>query len=122
MVIRVLVVDDSASAIKRLTSQLESLGHDVIGSASSGEEAVAKCETMQPDVVMMDIKMPGMSGLEATKKILALSPDTAIIVVTAQGQEAILQDAIAVGARYYITKPFDKEQVKQALLKVIDKF
>lgn len=119
MVQRLLIADDSISTTRRLTAILESLGHDVVGSATDGQTAIHQCETLHPDVVIMDIKMPGMDGLEATRQILGRFPEITIVVVTAQGQESMLQDAIKTGAKFYITKPFDKEQIKQALLKVI---
>lgn len=121
MVIRVLVVDDSVSAVKRLCALLESLGHDVVGSANSGEEAITKCQELKPDVVTMDIKMPGMDGLETTAKLLELCPSITVIAITAQGQETMLQDAIAIGAKYYITKPFEQEEVKRVMNRVVGK-
>ncbi len=81
---KILVVDDHdlvRMGIVRMLADIE--GYQVVGDAKSGEEAVAKARTLLPDVVLMDVKMPGMGGLEATKKLLAAKPSIKIIAVTA---------------------------------------
>ncbi len=115
---RFLIVDDSPAVIKRLTLMLESLGHEVIGSAANGVEAVAKAKELRPDAITMDIQMPEMDGLEATKRILQEHPDKPVIIITAHGQESAVIDAIAFGAKYFICKPIEKEKVTKVLDKV----
>lgn len=113
-----LVVDDSLAVIKRLTLILEGLGHEVVGSAANGAEAVTRAEELQPDAITMDIQMPQMDGLEATRRILQNHPDKPVIIITAHGQESTVVDAIGAGAKYFICKPIEKEKVSEVLRKV----
>lgn len=113
-----LIVDDSPAVIKRLTLILESYGHSVIGTAATGIEAVEKARELKPDAITMDIQMPQMDGLEATKRILHDQPDKPVIIITAHGQESTVVDAIGVGAKYFICKPIEKEKVGEVLDKV----
>lgn len=115
---RFLIVDDSAAVIKRLTLMLEELGHEVVGAASNGLEAVEKARSLHPDVITMDIQMPELDGLEATKRILQDHPDKPVIIITAHGQESTVVDAIDIGAKYFICKPIEKDKVKEVLEKV----
>ena len=115
---RFLIVDDSPAVIKRLTLMLESLGHEVAGSAMNGAEAVVKARELRPDAITMDIQMPEMDGLEATKRILQDQPDKPVIIITAHGQESTVVDAIGVGAKYFIVKPIEKDKVAEVLQKV----
>lgn len=113
-----LIVDDSPAVIKRLTLMLESLGHRVVGTASTGAEAVEKAGQLRPDAITMDIQMPQMDGLEATKRILHEHPEWPVIIITAHGQESTVVDAIAAGAKYFICKPIEKDKVAEVLDKV----
>lgn len=113
-----LIVDDSLAVVKRLTLILEGLGHQVIGSAKNGIEAVEKARELKPDAITMDIQMPEMDGLEATKRILQDQPDQPVIIITAHGQESTVVDAIGVGAKYFICKPIEKDRVAEVLVKV----
>ena len=115
---RFLVVDDSPLVIKRLTLMLKELGHEVVGTAGNGAEALSKNKELRPDAITMDIQMPEMDGIEATRRILADFPDLPIIIITAHGQESTVVNAIAVGARYFISKPFEKDKVAEVLSKV----
>lgn len=113
-----LVVDDSLAVIKRLSLILEGLGHRVVGSAVNGFEAVERAKSLQPDAITMDIQMPEMDGLEATKRILSELPDKPVIIITAHGQESTVVDAIGVGAKYFICKPIEAGKVEEVLCKV----
>ena len=115
---RFLIVDDSPAVIKRLTLMLESLGHEVVGSAMNGVDGVAKARELLPDAITMDIQMPEMDGLEATRRILQDHPDKPVIIITAHGQESTVVDAIGVGAKYFICKPIEKNKVAEVLHKV----
>ncbi|CAK0751764.1 Chemotaxis protein CheY [Gammaproteobacteria bacterium] len=115
---RFLIVDDSLAVIKRLTLILEGLGHEVIDSARNGVEAIAKTRELQPDAITMDIQMPEMDGLEATKRILNDNHNMPVIIITAHGQESTVVDAISVGAKYFICKPIEKDKVREVLYKV----
>lgn len=115
---RFLIVDDSPAVIKRLTMMLESLGHEVVGYAENGIEAVSKAKELQPDAITMDIQMPQLNGLEATRRILQQQPNQPIIIITAHGQESTVVDAIGAGAKYFICKPIEKDKVEAVLRKV----
>ena len=115
---RILVVDDSPAVIKRLTMIIESLGHEVVGTAVNGIEAIARSRELQPDAITMDIQMPEMDGLEATTHILRDSPDKPIVIITAHGQEKTVLKAISISAKHFICKPIDKDKVAEVFNKV----
>ena len=93
-----------------LTAALQAAGYDVVGQAEDGESAVALAEIEQPDIVLLDVLMPGMSGIEALAKIAAVAPDAAVVLLTGSESEEDLIAAVKLGARGYIVKdmPFDQ--------------
>jgi two-component system NarL family response regulator len=107
---RLLVVDDVPLFRAGLTSALNGAGYNVIGEAADGEAAVAAAESEQPDIVLLDILMPGMSGIDVLGKIRAVSPSSAVVLLTGSESEEDLVAAIRGGARGYIVKdmPFDE--------------
>ncbi len=109
---RVLVVDDSLITIKRLSAMIEDVGHQVVGSAGSGEQAVHAYRACNPDLVTMDITMADMDGIEATRRILSEFPDAVIIVVTSHGQERMVIESITAGAKGYVLKPVRADNLK----------
>jgi DNA-binding NarL/FixJ family response regulator len=113
---RLLVVDDVSLFRAGLTAALTGAGYDVIGEAADGEAAVALAESEQPDIVLLDILMPGMSGIEVLGKIRAVAPTSEVLLLTGSESEEDLVAAIRGGARGYILKdmPFDD------LVRVID--
>jgi DNA-binding NarL/FixJ family response regulator len=114
--LRVLVVEDEFVVSLTLKVQLEALGCEVVGSARDADSAVEMARELQPDVVLMDIGLPGRNGVEATREIMAEAP-TKVIVVTAYGDERV-REALKVGARLVLTKPIVEEQLAQAIAKV----
>ncbi len=113
---RLLVVDDVPLFRAGLTSALNGAGYDVIGEAADGEAAVAAAESHQPDIVLLDILMPGMSGIDVVAKIGAVSPTSAVVLLTGSESEEDLVAAIRGGARGYILKDMPFEE----LVTVID--
>ncbi len=107
---RLLVVDDVPLFRAGLTSALRDAGFDVVGEAESAEEAVAEAERLRPDLVLLDVLMPGLSGLEVVEKLTAVSPESQVILLTASESEEDLLSAIKAGARGYIIKdmPFPR--------------
>jgi two-component system NarL family response regulator len=107
---RLLVVDDVPLFRAGLASALNGAGYDVIGEAGDGESAVAVAESEQPDIVLLDILMPGMSGIDVLGKIKAVSPSSKVLLLTGSESEEDLVSAIRGGARGYILKdmPFDE--------------
>jgi len=117
MTTRVLVVDDQSLVRAGFVMILEQVSHiDVVGEASTGVEAVAAAQNMRPDVILMDIRMPDMNGLEATRRILAM-PKTAIkvIILTTFDPDEYLYDALASGASGFILKETDPDDLIRAI-------
>jgi two-component system chemotaxis response regulator CheY len=111
---RVLVVDDSAF-MRNLLKQVLAGTHDVVGEAENGVEAVELYRELSPDVVTMDIVMPIRDGIEATAEIKSLDPAATVVMCTSVGQEEKMRAAVQAGADGYITKPFQKPNVLQAI-------
>lgn len=120
--LNILVVDDSLITIKKLTQLLEKIGHNVIAHARTGHEAIEQYKLTKPDLVTMDITMPGMNGIEVTKIIIEEDPNALIIMVTSHGQEQMVVDSIEVGAKGYILKPIKSDQLQEAIEKVYEKY
>ena len=116
---RVLVVDDAAFMKMAIRTQLEKNGFEVIGEAENGAIAVRKYKELKPDIVTMDITMPEMTGLEALKAIMEYDPLAKVIMVSAMGQEQMVREAIMLGAKSFIVKPFKDDQVIKTLNKVL---
>jgi len=117
---KILVVDDHdlvRMGIVRMLADID--GYQVVGDAKSGEEAVAKARTLLPDVVLMDVKMPGMGGLEATKKLLVVNPTLKIIAVTACDDDLYPTRLMQAGAVGYVTKGAEFSEITNAIDKVI---
>ncbi|MBI1877452.1 MAG: response regulator transcription factor [Chloroflexi bacterium] len=114
--IRVLVVDDHTLFRDGLSAILINVPDiEVVGEAGTGREAVAQAETLAPDVVLMDINMPDLNGIEATQQILAIKPDTGIIMLTMLEDNDSLFAAMCAGARGYILKGADKAEVLKTI-------
>ena len=111
---RVLVVDDEAPARERLLRMLEPLdSYTVCGEAATGQAALALAEERQPDIMLMDIRMPGMDGLEAARHLLALEQPPAVIFTTAYSDHAL--EAFEMHAVDYLLKPVRRERLAEAL-------
>ncbi len=103
--VRVLLVDDHNVVRAGLKALLEASGRvDVVGEASSGEEAVTKARTLEPDIVIMDLAMPGMDGIQATRRISALELETKILVLTVHDEDEFLLPALEAGAAGFLNK------------------
>jgi DNA-binding NarL/FixJ family response regulator len=114
--IRVLIVDDHALFRRGLMLVLESEdGIDVVGEADDGEDAIAKAEQLAPDVVLMDVRMPRVSGIEATRRLAEALPTTKIIMLTVSDEEDDLYEAIKAGATGYLLKEISIEEVADAV-------
>ena len=109
--LRVVLVDDHPVYRAGLARLLRESGVDVIAEVPNGEAALGAVEELAPDVVVMDLNMPGMSGLEATRRLVAQSPATRVLVVSVSAQEADVTDAILAGASGYVLKEAPVEEV-----------
>jgi DNA-binding NarL/FixJ family response regulator len=107
----VVLVDDSEVVRLKLRSVLEEHGIVVLGEASDGETGLRQIENLEPDVVVMDLKMPGMSGIEATWKLGQISPNTPVMVLTVSAEQEDVTDAIMAGARGYVVKGGSDDEI-----------
>ncbi|HWR44660.1 response regulator [Sporomusa sp.] len=114
--IKVFIADDIAATRENICKLME-FDPDLvlIGQAESGSEAVEKVKKLQPDIILMDINMPGMDGIAATEKIAAEAPDSAIIIMSVQGEQEYLRRAMVAGAKNYLVKPFSGDELLQAI-------
>jgi DNA-binding NarL/FixJ family response regulator len=112
---RVVIVDDHPLTQEALASLLTQHGFDVVGQAASGEEAIKLTAKIQPDLVLLDLSMPGMSGLEALPELRRLAPACEVVVLTASGTEANLMSAIRGGAAGYVLKTEPPQRIIEFL-------
>jgi two-component system chemotaxis response regulator CheY len=114
----VLIVDDSLLATEVLKNALHDLGHKVVRTAKSGNEALSAYRASNPDVVTMDVTMPGMDGIAATEHIIKEFPDARIVMVTSHAQKTMVMDALKAGAKGYILKPLNRDKLREVLTEV----
>lgn len=120
-VVSFLVVDDAIFMRTILKQMLTEAKFNVVGEAGNGVQAVEMAEVLKPDIVILDITMPEMDGIEAIEKILEVSPNSKIIMCSAMGQHARVVEAIKKGAKDFIVKPFEKARVLQAIYNVMSR-
>jgi len=111
---KVLVVDDAPFILKAVRDILEAYGNEVF-EAVNGEEAVSVFQEVRPDVVLMDILMPKLDGVGATRKIMEIDSQAKIIVITAVGKHGLEKECMAAGARDFIVKPFKTKDLLKAM-------
>jgi two-component system chemotaxis response regulator CheY len=116
---RVLVVDDAAFMRKMVSDALVKGGHEVVGEAGNGNEAVARYQELRPEVTTLDITMPEKDGLQALQEIMALDPSARVIMCSALGQESKVLESIKIGAKDFVVKPFQPDRVLGAVDKAL---
>jgi two-component system chemotaxis response regulator CheY len=114
----VLIVDDISYVRKTLKQILSARNFKVIGEAENGDEAVKLYDELRPDIVTMDLVMPVLNGVDATRMILKSDPDARIVILSAMMQENLVADAILAGAKDYIIKPFHTDEVMKVMNQV----
>lgn len=116
---RILIVDD-APVIRLMLKDIFTFNNfEVVGEAANGNEAVVKYEELKPDLVTMDIIMPEADGIHGLTEILKLDPEANVVMVTAIDQRRALMEAVKLGAKDYIVKPFDENRVLSAVEKIL---
>lgn len=115
----ILICDDAAFMRMMIKDILTKNGYNIVGEAENGAKAVEKYNETKPDLVLMDITMPEMDGIQALKQIREMDPNACIIMCSAMGQQAMVIEAIQSGAKDFIVKPFQAERVIEAVQKVL---
>jgi len=114
--IRVLLADDHPVVRRGLAALLQTLdGVEVVAEAGTGEDAVREAGLTRPDVVVMDLRMPGVDGVEATRQIVRNRPGTAVLVLTMFDEDALVADAMRAGARGYLLKGAEQDEIERAI-------
>ena len=119
MAVRVLVVDDAAFMRMMIKDILTKNGYNVAGEAENGAKGVEKYNELKPDLVLMDITMPEMDGIQALKAIKAADADAKVIMCSAMGQQAMVIESIQSGAKDFIVKPFQADRVIESIRKIL---
>ena len=116
---RVLVVDDAAFMRKVVSDALVSGGHEIVGEAGTGTEAVKCFQELAPELITLDITMPEKDGLSALRDIIALDPTARVVMCSALGQESKVLESIKLGAKDFVVKPFQADRVLGAVDKAL---
>jgi len=115
----VLIVDDAEFMRVMLKDILVDMGLAVVGEAEDGDQAVAMFKDLQPELVLLDINLPTVSGIDALREIVAGDPAADVVMITALGQKEEVLASIKAGARDFIVKPFDQERVQETLSRIL---
>ena len=118
---RCLVADDSAFARKNIAQVLEKLGGSVVGEASNGLEALALYGSLHPDLVLLDITMPQLDGVETLRQIIEQDKNARVIMVSSIGHKEMVWKAICLGAKSFVTKPYDPDYAGMIIQEVVGK-
>ena len=116
----ILICDDAAFMRMMIKDILVKNGYNIAGEAENGAKAVEKYQETKPDLVLMDITMPEMDGIQALKKIKAIDPNASVVMCSAMGQQAMVIESIQSGARDFIVKPFQPDRVLEAVKKAVE--
>lgn len=112
---RVLIVDDARFMRRVVADVVSAAGHEVAGEAHDGTLVLERYRELRPDVVTLDVTMPGKDGLTVLRELLEEHPDARVVMCTAVGQEPKVMEAMRIGAREYVLKPFRAERLEQAI-------
>ena len=112
---KILIVDDSRTSRKFLRTMLEADQHEIIGEAANGLEGIEKYKELHPDITTMDITMPELDGIEALKQIIEYDSDAKVVMVTAAGQKNKIVEAVKYGAKDFLAKPFEADQIRMII-------
>ena len=120
MKLRVLIVDDAIFMRKMISDILVENGMEIAGEADTGAKAIEKYAELRPDLVTMDIIMPEMNGIDAVRKIMESDSQAKVVMCSALGQQALVQEAIAAGAKDFLIKPFNAARVVEVIAKMFN--
>ena len=117
---KILIVDDALIMRTMLRDILEEGGFEVVGVAQDGNEAVEKYKTLKPDLVTLDVVIPEPHGLDVLRIIMGMDATAQVVMISALGQEALLEEAEQIGAKGYILKPFNENEVLEMVRDILD--
>ena len=117
---RIMVVDDSPMIFAQMESLLKDTEFEIAAYCQDGEEAVAQYDQVRPDLITMDIIMPGMDGLETAQVLLEDHPEARIVMVSSLAYDETFEEARTIGAKGFIDKPFEKDRLVEALQKAME--
>ena len=112
---KILIVDDSQVSRKILKTMLEEEGFTVVGEGTNGKEGFDLYSSLQPDIVIMDVTMPKMSGLDSLKFIRVYDPEAKVVILSSSASDEYIEEAKKLGAKDYIVKPYEKKALIDAL-------
>ncbi|MFT2011432.1 response regulator [Pontibacter sp. 13R65] len=116
---RILIVDDSFYMRTMLKNMLSDAGYEIVGEAPNGQTALELAKTTSPDLITLDVILPDNTGLDVLKGIKSEQPDMKVVIVSAVGQEVIVNEALEYGALSYIVKPFSEEKVLEVVNQIL---
>ncbi len=116
---RIMLVDDASFMRMMLKNILVGSGYEVIGEAENGAKAIEQFKALKPDLVIMDIIMPEMGGIDAVREIVKVNPGAKILMCSSMGQQSLVVEAIQAGAKDFIVKPFQPSNVLEAVKKAL---
>jgi two-component system chemotaxis response regulator CheY len=117
---RIMVVDDAAVMRMSIIQILKEAGHEIVGEASNGREALEMYARLKPDLVTLDVTMPLMDGIDCVRELCRMDPKAKVIICSAMGQQALVLEAIAAGAKDFVVKPFFKDRLLSAIHNHLD--
>jgi two-component system chemotaxis response regulator CheY len=118
---RILIADDAPFMREMLRDILVEGGYEIVAEAGDGVEAVERFKEHSPDLVTLDIVMPRRNGLEGLRGILEVNPAACVVMCSALGQEALVEEALGAGARDFVVKPFKPEEVRSVIERALNK-
>ncbi|MFH1824291.1 MAG: response regulator [Candidatus Firestonebacteria bacterium] len=116
--LKIMIVDDS-SFMRMMLKDILKIKYEIVGEADNGEDAVREYKTLKPDLVTIDMIMPMLNGIDAVKQIIKFDPEAKIIMVSAMGQELLVEESIQSGAKAFIIKPFQPEKVLEIVENIL---
>lgn len=116
---KILIVDDAAFMRMMIKDNLTKAGYSECLEACDGEDAIAKCKESMPDLILLDITMPKMDGIQALREIKQLNPNAKVVMCSAMGQEGMVVEAIKLGAMDFIVKPFKPDRLIQTVKNIL---
>ena len=106
---RIMTVDDSAAILTIIAAYLEGSEFEVVASERDGQSAIRSFKEVGPEIVLLDLIMPGQSGMETLEQILAIDPDATVVIVSSLGTETAVHDCLSTGAKSFLQKPFSRD-------------